>query len=155
MEWLIDGYNLLISNGLGHSEAARARLARRLWAHFPGGGDRVLIVYDSRGKLGAEERRISSSISEIYTASADSYLIRRVERSHHPRSIILVTDDREIVFALRGYKIKRKSTAEFLKMISSPSARPRGPEKPEYETRKNIERYLRLFGEEEGGSELK
>jgi len=155
MEWLIDGYNLLISNGLGHSETARDRLARRLWAFFPGVGDRVIIVYDSRGKLGVEKRRISSSISEVYTASADRYLVRRVEQSHHPRSIILVTDDREIVFDLRAYKITRKSTAEFLKMLASPSPRSFRPEKPEYETPENIERYLRLFGEEEEGSELK
>ena len=93
MEWLVDGYNVLIPQGEGHDESARQKFAGKLRVYFSGVGDRVRVVYDSRGRLGTGTKEISPLISEVYTACADRYLIRVIQQSDHPRSLILVTDD--------------------------------------------------------------
>ncbi|MFH1037399.1 MAG: NYN domain-containing protein [PVC group bacterium] len=149
MEWLIDGYNLLISNDLGHDEAARERFRHRIGSHFAGKQVSVTVVYDSRGSAAIQRERITGAFSEIYVDNADQFIIETIERHPRPRSIIVVTDDREILLAVRGRRPQRMSTVDFLARIDSPAVhRRREAEKPESETPENIERYLRIFGQD-------
>ncbi len=149
MNWLIDGYNVLISNGMGHDESARDRLRQKIESHFRGKRVTVTVVYDSRGSTAVQRRKVAPRVNEVYVGDADRYIVNLVRKSAHPRSIILVTDDRAgIISAVRPLGPKLVSAAEFLALLS-----PRGndsppPEKPEWESPENIERYLRLFGED-------
>ncbi len=148
MDWLIDGYNLLISNDLGHDEASRGRFRSRIAGHFSGKQVRVSVVYDSKNSLTIQRERITGNLTEIYVSNADQYLIDTVERHPHPRSIVLVTDDREIMALVGKSRPQHMSTAAFLSLIASPAVhRPPGPEKPERDTPENIQRYLRIFTE--------
>lgn len=145
MKWLIDGYNVLIGNDLGHDEDSRDRLRRKIEEYFSGKQVEVTIVYDSRGSFTIQRERVNSSIIEIYVDNADQYIIDAIERSSHPRSIILITDDRAIVQTVSDLRPQRRSTAEFLSLLDSPPVHYAPEEKPEYETAENIDRYLRIF----------
>ncbi|MDP8214007.1 MAG: NYN domain-containing protein [Candidatus Euphemobacter frigidus] len=145
MKWLIDGYNVLISNELGHDNSARERFRRLIEAYFSGKQVEVTIVYDSRGSITIQRERLTSSISAVYVDNADQYIIDMIEGSSHPRSIILVTDDRDIVQAVRDLRPQRRSTAEFLSLITPSYSHGWEEKKPERETQGNIERYLSLF----------
>ncbi len=147
MQWLIDGYNVLIGNELGWDETARSRFGSRVADHFFGKQVEVTIVYDSRESPIIQRRALSPTCGEIYLNDADRYLIEMVERSDHPRAIILVTDDREIITAVRTRRPRRISTAEFLGLLETPPPPRRGEEKPERDSPAEIERYLRIFGE--------
>lgn len=145
MHWLIDGYNVLISNDLGHDESSRGWFRGRVSACFSGKEVEVTIVYDSRGSIIIQRERVNSVVSEIYVDNADQYIIDTIERSYHPRSIILVTDDREIIQAVRYRRPRYIDTTEFLSSLDSPPADYSPPQKPEFDTPENIARYLRLF----------
>lgn len=150
MEWLIDGYNVLIGNDLGHDRFARERFRKKVEAHFFGKQVGVNIVYDSRSGGGVESHHTTGEIREIYVRDADGYIVDRIQSSRHPRSIILVTNDiKDIVSAVRGRGCRIVPSEEFLALISPPSAaRARPEEKPFTETPENIERYRRIFEEE-------
>ena len=145
MNWIIDGYNVLISNDLGHDESARGWFRDRVTACFSGKEVEVTIVYDSRGSITIQRERINSVVSEIYVDNADQYIIDAIERSYHPRSIILVTDDREIIQTVRYRHPRCMDTTEFLSSLDSPPADHPTPEKPEFDTPDNIARYMRIF----------
>ncbi len=147
MRWLIDGYNVLIGNDLGWDEAARARFGAEVAGYFAGKQVEVTIVYDSRFSPVIQRRALSPACGEIYAADADSYLVETVERSDHPRGIFLVTDDREILDAIRPRRPRRVSTAEFLGLLKQPPPPRRDEEKPERDTPADIERYLKIFGD--------
>lgn len=153
MRWLIDGYNVLIGNDLGWDESARARFGRAVAGHFAGKRVEVTIVYDSRQSPGLQRRSLSVACGEVYARDADGYLVEEVERSDHPRSIVLVSDDREILAAVRHLRPSRISTAEFLHLLEKPPPRRRVEEKPEGDSPAAIDRYLKIFGEPgaEGG----
>lgn len=149
MNWLIDGYNVLISNELGHDESARDRLRQKIEAHFFKKQVTVTVVYDSRGSTSVQRRKITPAISEVYVNDADRYIVNLVRKSPNPRSIILVTDDvAGIVSPVRSLGPKLVNTADFLALLSTRRQGGSPPEKPEWETPENIERYLRLLGEE-------
>lgn len=149
MDWIIDGYNVLIGNNLGSDEAARARLRERIEIRFWGKQVTVTIVYDSRGSTSVQRRKVTGGISEIFVGNADNYIVDKIRRSRHPRSIILVTNDRaDIVSRVRGLRPKLVGSAEFITFISTARPRPRKPEKPDRESPADTERYLRLFGED-------
>jgi len=146
MHWLIDGYNVLISNDLGHEESSREWFRGRVSACFSGKEAEVTIVYDSRGSIIIQRERINSVVSEIYVDNADQYIIDAIERSYHPRSIILVTDDQGIIQKVRYRHPQRVNTVEFLSSLDSPPPENYpSPEKPEFDTTENIARYLRIF----------
>ncbi len=149
MEWLIDGYNVLIGNDLGHDRFARERFRKKVEEHFFAKQVAVALVYDSRSGGGVESRHLTGEIREIYVRDADSYIIDRIRSSRHPRSIILVTNDvKDIVSAVRGLGCRIVPSKEFLSLISPPTASRSHPdEKPFSETPENIERYRRIFEE--------
>ncbi len=148
MNWIIDGYNVLISNDLGHDESARGWFRDRITACFSGKEVEVDIVYDSRGSTIIQRERVNSVVSEIYVDNADQYIIDAIERSYHPRSIILVTDDREIIQTVRYRRPRCMNTPDFLSSLDSPPADHPTQEKPEFDTPDNIARYLRIFEDE-------
>lgn len=148
MHWLIDGYNVLISNDLGHDEFSREWFRGRISTCFSGKQVEVTIVYDSRGSVNVQRERVDTVVSEIYVDNADRYIIDMIERSYHPRAIILVTDDREIIRSVRYRRPTIVSTTEFLSQLDSRPVSPSPSEKPEYDTPENIARYLKLFKEE-------
>ena len=149
MHWLIDGYNVLISNDLGHEESSRGWFRDRVSACFSGKEAEVTIVYDSRGSIIIQRERVNSVVSEIYVDNADQYIIDAIERSYHPRSIILVTDDRGIIQAVRYRHPGHVNTADFLSTLDSPPPADRPlKEKPEFDTPENIDRYLRIFNDD-------
>jgi len=148
MRWLIDGYNVLIGNDLGWDEPARSRFGSKVAGYFSGKQVEVTIVYDSRNSPVIQRRPLSPVCAEIYAADADCYLIESVERSDHPRAIFLVTDDREVLNAVRHRRPRRIPTVEFLNLLQRPSRPPGEEEKPERDTPANIERYLNIFSGE-------
>lgn len=147
--WLIDSYNLLISKEIGHGEGARDFLLSRAAQTFAARGDRVELVFDSRWAFATEREKVSPNVTAVYAAgSADDYIVRAVRESSTPRQITVVTDDLGIAARVREYRPRRIACAEFLEMIASvPESRPK-PEKPSRDTPSQIERLLRLWGEE-------
>ena len=149
MNWIIDGYNVLFANDLGHDEGARESLLDAVRARFHGKGDTVTIVYDSRGSFGVQRGRSTGNVGEIFVGDADRYIVSRIRQSSRPRSFILVTDDvADIVSAVRPYRPRHVSSREFYAGLRRRANPPRpAPEKPDRESPDNIRRYLDLFGQ--------
>ena len=149
MDWIIDGYNVLIGNDLGSDEAARLKMGVLIEDRFRGKQATVTVVYDSRGSTSVQRRKVAGGIGEVFVNNADKYIVDRIRNSRHPRSIILVTDDRaDIISRVRGLGIKLVGSAEFLNFIAGAPAGTAKPEKPDRESPAGTERYLRLFGED-------
>jgi len=153
--WLIDGYNLLYGNELSCDEPGRDRLLRSLDSRFGGSGSEVIVVFDSRWAPRTQREKIAGNITAVFAAgSADEYIVRTVRGSRHPRSITVVTDDREIIRRTGRERAKHCTCREFIEMIHPPADEVARPEKPEADNPHEIRRLLELWGEETNQGEL-
>ncbi|HOO76761.1 MAG TPA: NYN domain-containing protein [bacterium] len=147
MEWIIDGYNLLISYEFGHDSQAREDLGRQLRALFQGKDVKVTTVYDSAWSDGSRHRKIADNVFETYArGSADDCIVRLVRTNRYPRAVTVVTDDREIKTRIREYGARSLGCRDFLKLLRPAPPERAVPEKPETDSAAEIERLLRLWG---------
>ena len=147
--WLIDACNLLLRRGLGVSENDREWLRSTVESFIAGKQISVKLVYDSRAVAGSVSRKGRGNLVEVFVPCADDYIVDFVRKSRRPRSINVVSDDRaDIISAVRRLGCQCVATPDFWELIRpAPPAVAVEPTKPERENEREIDRYLKLFGE--------
>lgn len=126
LHFVIDGYNLIKQTpalNKDNLEDSRVALIKFLNIHRPQGSanNRVTVVFD--GAQGNFYYRLASPSLEIIFSghqSADDKIRRLVEESAHPKTIVVVTNDREIQLSVRQFRAQVRSVDEFLKKFNAP-----------------------------------
>jgi len=95
----------------------------------------VTIVFDGKDDCFFEKSKYSTDVIFSKRETADDLIKRLVKRSHNPKGIILVSDDRELGFSVRMQGAKILKVADFLSKITS---RRRQQKKIRMEERKEI-----------------
>jgi len=119
LHFVLDGYNLVKQDAhlaVLKLEAGRNGLLSLIETRELQGSkiNTVTIVFD--GQLGASSEIHASGIKVVFTSyeTADDWIKRFVEESKGPKSIVVVTDDREIRHYVRACGAALMGTREFL-----------------------------------------
>ena len=119
VQYLLDGYNILHQIPLdlqGSLQDQREQLIRWLELAQPQGSikNAVTIVFD--GRSGMFSGASSSSIKIIFSQdeTADLKIKSMVTQSAHKKNIVVVSNDRDIQYAVRALGAKVMSVQEFL-----------------------------------------
>ncbi len=119
IHYILDGYNIIKQLPEQNKKAlhsSRNALIRFIEDKHPQGSrkNKVTIVFD--GKDDVLPYSIQTSVEIIFTRneSADDKIKRIVERAKNPKEIIVVTDDREIIFFVKHCGAKSVKVPEFL-----------------------------------------
>ncbi len=119
LHFIIDGYNLIKQTRLLNKvnlEDSREALVRFLTVYRPHGSktNRVTVVFD--GREGNFYTKPVSCIEIIFaqSQSADDKIKHLVEKSENPKSVVVVTNDREIRFFVKQLNAQVKTVEEFL-----------------------------------------
>ena len=94
----------------------------RILATSPWAGDRIVVVCDGVVKPGTPRVSPVSQVELIYSGkgrSADDVIIQMVVAYSAPRSMYVVTDDREIRSAVKRRKAQVISTGSFIRALAS------------------------------------
>jgi YacP-like NYN domain len=140
---LVDGTNLLHAMSRGPDRQPPAALIGRLRGMIPA-ETRITIVFDGPPERGIRGERIAGGLTVQYGGrySADTILVTLVEdvamsseSSKATDSILVVTDDRDLKFALRKRGARTTGSAWLIgrldrPMLSSPSVGNRRPPAP-------------------------
>lgn len=125
LHFVIDGYNLIKQTpalNKDNLEDSRVALIKFLNIHRPqgSGNNPVTIVFD--GAQGNFYYGASAPSMEIIFSgrqSADDKIRRLVEESAHPKTIVVVTNDREIQLSVRQFRAQVRTVDEFLKKFNA------------------------------------
>ncbi len=103
-------------------EEQRAGLIRYIELKSPQGNNSVTIVFD--GKEDVYSPAVDSKVRIIYTKgeSADEKIKKMVKASSQVKSIVVVTDDRDIQYSVRAAGAKISSVHDFLHQKPAPKS---------------------------------
>lgn len=160
-EILIDAYNVMFAHGrLGpllrrDLERARAEFLVLVAERVPAAGTVCFVVFDATREPAAPAapeaapRASRPNVRTVFARdSADAWIQRRIREHARPASVAVVTADREILATARAHGAGTIRVADFLQLPRPPRRRrgePRPPEKPERESARQLEEWLRLF----------
>jgi predicted RNA-binding protein with PIN domain len=122
MQYVIDGYNLIRSNDRfsgGSLRDQRERLLR--WLEI---GQKITVVFDGPDDVSAPPWTGPVQVLFSQGKEADDIIKERVDRSSHPRDVVVVTNDRAIQRWVRGAGATVLPCASFLKELA-PKPQPR------------------------------
>ena len=138
LHYIIDGYNLIKRTSdlaekklesarnhlVGMLESAKARRTFR---------NEATIVFDGNSEI--TNVKHTGNIKVLFSSgeNADAKIKRIVEESKRPGDIVVVTDDKEIVYYVRQYKADTISVQDFLCMVKRKS----GANKPNPKNKSN------------------
>lgn len=133
LHFLIDGYNAIMQfdllKDINNLEHARMSLVNIIQAkRLPGGKDsRVTVVFDSKIKYDLCLAQNKGAIKIIFAKdeSADEVIKRMVDYSEKPEQMMIVSNDREIIFFTRSLGAKTMSVKEFFSKELKQSQLPR------------------------------
>ena len=112
-------------------EDARSDLIRFIEIHRPQGSlnTTVTIVFDGQAGMWGQPK--SSNVKIVFSSgeSADDYIKRTVSRSPHKKSMVVVTNDRDIKLYVRSQGARVKSVDEFLGRVDVFAAGKKGAAK--------------------------
>ncbi|MBU1088222.1 MAG: NYN domain-containing protein [Candidatus Omnitrophica bacterium] len=119
IHYIIDGYNVIkqVSFLTGKKlRSGREGLVKFIERYRPQGSSRnaVTLVFD--GQADVSSPQLISLIKVIFSKgeSADAKIKRMVERSKNPKQIVVVTDDKEIMFYCRSIGATVSSVRAFI-----------------------------------------
>ena len=119
LHYLLDGYNIsnqLPIKSLDKLEDQRKNLVSFIERNRPQGSvrNKVTIVFD--GRAGIEYQQMSVSVEVVFSKDeiADNKIRSIVEKARNKKNIIVVTDDREIQYAVKANGAKVLSVKDFL-----------------------------------------
>lgn len=124
LHFVIDGYNLIKQTpalNKDNLEDSRVALIKFLNIHRPqgSGNNQVTIVFDGKeGNLYYEASPASIEVIFSIDQSADDKIRMLVEKSAHPKNIVVVTNDREIQVSVRQFRAQVRTVDEFLKKFN-------------------------------------
>lgn len=148
--YCLDGYNLLFTSTQsdGSFPRQRQKMISFLQERFALLKMSGLLVFDGRVRPGEESGRSwRSPLEIIYTSkgqSADDFIEEKIAISKNPGLITVVTNDRMLSASVRHLGAKTMKNADFLKKILK-RKKEQGPKTTYSDTKKNIERLLKLF----------
>jgi len=123
IHYILDGYNII--KQLPEQNKKKLHSSRNALIHFieakhPQGSrkNKVTIVFDGKADVWGEDSSASAEIIFTKNESADDKIKRLVERAKNPKEIVVVSDDREIIFFVKYCGARSMKVREFL----SPSA---------------------------------
>lgn len=122
VHYIIDGYNLIKQTSLLSSktlEEGREGLIQLIRKNNLTGSPRneVTIVFD--GRKDVVSPRTEKIFKIIFACeSADDKIKKMISSSENPNRIILVTNDKELIFFARSYRAGTCGISEFLNKIS-------------------------------------
>ena len=122
MPLFIDCYNLLHADMPPSLAGLEEDGLCRLLAASPWAGDRIVVVCDGVVKPGTPRVSPVSQVELIYSGkdrTADDVIIQMVVAYSAPRSMYVVTDDREIRAAVRRRKAQVISTGSFIRALAT------------------------------------
>lgn len=127
LHYLLDGYNIIYrmpGEMTGKLEEQRLKLIRYLEARHLQGSERnqLTIVFD--GKFGFFGQQDSYSVRVVFSQdeTADDLIKEIVASSPAPKSIVVVTDDRPVQFAVKALGAQIKSVDDFMQFTVSKSS---------------------------------
>ncbi len=99
----------------GSLEEQRARLLRLIESARPQGSfkNRVTVVFDGQVGIWGGERGTSVEVVFSKAESADELLKKMVAGADNKKNIVVVTDDREIQYAVRAHGAAVRTPADF------------------------------------------
>lgn len=133
MNYLIDGYNLI--GHITHMDLAHATKQAELKAfleRYQLEKDHYTIIFDGKSKentIGINEHY--GHISIFYTAygeSADQHIMATCATLQNPKSITVVSSDKEIVNEARRYRVPTLSSQDFIRTLKRPNSHDNKPE---------------------------
>jgi predicted RNA-binding protein with PIN domain len=130
LHFILDGYNVikqsdfLVQNPL---KDARKGLLKFIKDKRPCGSskNKVIVVFDGKSnfcasaELDALERKENIEVIFTCNESADSRIKRMVNESQNARSIVVVSDDKEIQFFVRSCGATTLGVAQFVSRVKS------------------------------------
>jgi len=153
MPYLIDGHNLIahmpdLRLADPHDEA---KLVERLRVYMARKGKRCTVVFD-KGLPGGSSRDLSTHSVRVVFAhggtTADAIILERIRETRDPGSLIIVSADHEITTAAQRRHMQVISPAHFAADLDALSV-PDDSDPDPHLTPDDVERWLRLFGENE------
>jgi predicted RNA-binding protein with PIN domain len=141
IHYVLDGYNVL--KQVTHLTGVKLRNDRMglLWyllERRPQGSprNRVTVVFDGHDDPGKLTQAKPLRVVFGNTRSADDVIVSMIRRSRHPRSLIVVTDDREVRLRVKDAGASVLSVREFLAQgrEEKPKKVPPGNDKPDPES---------------------
>ena len=122
-QWLVDGFNLLHAGILGGRDRSewwtaprRAEVLERVAEARVAGAERV-VVFDGARDPG--EPPPAGGVREVFAASADDWLLRRVKHSPDPSQVAVVTADRRLAARVAHCGARVVHPSDFLRRCPS------------------------------------
>jgi len=126
LHYLLDGYNILNQMPAVEKmklQTAREYLISRIEDKRPQGNNEITIVFDGQPNVwGGHPTR---SVKVIFTShgSADNRIKNIVAEDENPRTLVVVTDDKEIRFYVRSLGAGVLWVKDFLNRMKEPATR--------------------------------
>jgi len=144
LQYLLDAFNIIYqipSLSKGSLEDQRKALIRFIDAKRPQGSGRntVVIVFDGGPGNAPRDEALSARVLYSSDETADEKIMRLVDDAENRKSLIVVTNDRPLQYAVRALGAKVLSVRDFVAQ-GDPKLLPKrsGKQVKEKETPKNI-----------------
>lgn len=151
MHYLVDGYNLLfrVCHKTSSLQSRRELLITLLDQQLAFLKGRCSLIFDSSEQLReAPECASFANLDVTYTPrnlTADHYIIELVEQSSSPKTLTIVTSDRDLARACRSIGAHTLTVEAFLSLIAKKN-HPKGESKsPVRSSQAEIERLREIF----------
>lgn len=119
LHFIVDGYNVIRKTpSLDHEKLADARQALLAFidVHRPQGSasNKITVVFDSKESFSAFQYVSEARVVFTKGESADDYIISFVEKSSNAPTIMVVSDDKELIRCCRSRGAHPVSVNEFM-----------------------------------------
>jgi len=123
LQYIIDAYNVINHPAFRHKtnkriEDRRVGLLNLIKAARLAGSprNRAIVIFDGYADLGINDTSFNN-IKVVFSRkeSADQRIKRLVEKFSNPKNVVVVSDDKEIVFFVKSIGAKTMPVEEFLK----------------------------------------
>ncbi len=119
LHYIIDGYNVIkqVDFLTGRKlQDGREGLVRFIERYHPHGSvkNEVTLVFDGKPQISSPAMNTSVRVIFSQHESADDKIKYIVEHSRNPKRIVVVSDDKQIIFYCRSLGAQIKSVKEFL-----------------------------------------
>ena len=119
LHYIIDGYNVI--KQIDALKAKKLRFGREALIRFieqkrPQGSPRnkVTLVFDGKAEFSGPQEKTSLNVIFSKSGSADDKIKKMVENCSDPRNIVVVTDDRQVMYYCRSVGSRVSSVREFM-----------------------------------------
>lgn len=138
LHFILDGYNIIKRSDFLATQVlkdGRRGLVRFISEKKPCGSsnNKVTVVFDGNNDFipPSLDNKIAEVIFTSNNTNADERIKKIVKESRNPKTIVVVSDDREIQFTIRSYGAQIMTVAEFIQKGNPSLKIPQNPPKIE------------------------